>query len=71
MRDVDKDFVEYFSNSILIGGHQEEQQLLLIPSTKGKNWECWFFASWSPGETKYPNFRYYMENQLQELETAE
>ncbi len=71
MRDVDKDFVESFSNSILIGGHQEEQQLLLIPSTKGKNWECWFFASWSPGETKYPNFRYYMENQLQELETAE
>jgi len=71
MKDVDKDFVKSFSNSILIGGHQEEQQLLLIPSTKSKNWECWFFASWSPGETKYPNFRFYMENQLQELETAE
>lgn len=71
MEDVDKDFVKSFSNSILIGGDQEEQQLLLIPSTKSKNWECWFFASWSPGETKYPNFRYYMENQLQELETAE
>ncbi len=71
MKDIDKDFVKSFSNSILIGGHQEEQQLLLIPSTKTKNWECWFFASWSPGETKYPNFRYYMENQLQELETAE
>lgn len=71
MKDVDKDFVKSFSNSILIGGYQEEQQLLLIPSTKSKNWECWFFANWSPGETKYPSFRYYMENQLQELETAE
>ncbi len=71
MKEVDKDFVKSFSNSILIGGHQEEQQLLLIPSTKSKNWECWFFANWIPGETRYANFRYYMENQLQELETEE
>ncbi|HYV91526.1 MAG TPA: SMI1/KNR4 family protein [Chitinophagales bacterium] len=71
MNEVDKDFVESFSNSILIGGQQEEQQLLLIPPTKNKNWECWFFASWNAGETKYANFRYYMENELQELETEE
>ena len=71
MQDVSGDFGKAFNNSLLIGGHQEEQQLLLIPSAKSKNWECWFFASWTPGETKYPNFRYYMEKELQEFEENE
>lgn len=71
MNEVDKDFVTSFSNSLLIGGYQEEQQLLLIPSKKSKDWECWFFASWIPGETKYANFRFYMENLLQKLDEEE
>jgi hypothetical protein len=69
MGEIDKKFAESFSNSLLIGGHHEEQQLLLIPSKKSKDWECWFFASWVPGETKYPNFRYYMEDKLQNLDS--
>jgi hypothetical protein len=31
--------------------------------------ECWFFASWVPGETKYPNFIYYMEDKLQNFDS--
>lgn len=68
MDEVDKEFAASFSSSLLIGGYKEEQQLLLIPSKKSKDWECWFFASWVPGETKYPNFRYYMENLLKDLD---
>lgn len=61
----DKEFIESFSKSLLIGGHMEEQQLLLIPSKKSKEWECWLFASWLTGESKYPDFRYYMESLLE------
>ncbi len=60
----DEDFTSSFRNSLLIGGYQEEQQLLLIPSPSGEDWECWYFATWVPGEVIYKNFRYYMENLL-------
>jgi cell wall assembly regulator SMI1 len=63
----DKIFNKNFSESIVVGGQGEEQQLLLVP-LENNNWECWFFAAWMPGETKYPNFRFYMEEQLQNLE---
>ena len=61
-----EEFNRQFSSSILIGGYQEEQQLLLVPISEGK-WECWFFACWSPGETKYPSFRFYMEEVMTRL----
>lgn len=61
-----EEFNRQFSSSILIGGYQEEQQLLLVPIADG-DWECWFFAAWSPGETKYPSFRFYMEEVLTRL----
>jgi hypothetical protein len=60
------EFNHQFSSSILIGGYQEEQQLLLVPVSNDE-WECWFFAVWSPGETKYPNFRFYMEEVMTRL----
>lgn len=56
-----------FRKSIIIGGFGEEQQVLLVPGGSG-GWECWFFASWNLGESRYPSFRFYMERQLQDLE---
>jgi len=67
MDEVDPGFGNKLKNSIIIGGHQEAQQLLLIPLQEN-NWECWHFSSWTPGETVYESFRFYMEEQLQSLE---
>jgi hypothetical protein len=67
--DFDPLFGEKFNNSIIIGGHHEEQQLLLVQGAENQ-WECWHFATWSPGETVYQDFRYYMEEQLQSLENG-
>ncbi|MFK7972043.1 MAG: SMI1/KNR4 family protein [Bacteroidia bacterium] len=57
-----------FSNSLLIGGLEEEQQLLLVQNGHSANWECWLFANWIPGEHIYRSFRYYIESELFELE---
>lgn len=67
MDDIEPTFDDKFSNSIVIGGVNEEQQLLLIP-LENDNWECWHFSSWRPGEVRYQSFRFYMEDQLQSLE---
>jgi hypothetical protein len=83
LRDLDDDLVDIwgkpmsdddtaraaaFRRSILIGGLHEEQQFLLIPpGGKDKEWQYWFFASWSPGETPYPSLRFYLEYELQFL----
>jgi hypothetical protein len=63
----DASTAERFRQCIVIGGFGEEQQVLLVPDESGGS-ECWFFAAWAPGETRHPSFRYYMENQLQDLE---
>lgn len=60
-------FSKKLKSSIIIGGKEEEQQLLLIP-LPNKNWECWHFSSWRPGEVIYESFRFYMEGELQSLE---
>jgi hypothetical protein len=65
--DVDTTFGDKLRSSIIIGGHKEEQQLLLIP-LQNKKWECWHFSSWRPGEVVYESFRFYMEGELQSLE---
>lgn len=57
--------------SLLIGDLNGEQQLLLVPNQSGNDkarWECWFFASWIPGEDRHPSFRAYMEQVLLELQ---
>lgn len=67
MEGVDNGFGDKLRSSIVIGGLQEEQQLLLIPLSHGQ-WECWHFSSWRPGEVVYESFRFYMEEELQRLE---
>ena len=58
-----------FQRSILIGGYNEEQQLLLVPpGDSDKDWQCWFFASWMPGIQPYPNLRFFFEYELQRKE---
>lgn len=56
-----------FKSALYIGGFMEEQHVFLIPSDTQKNWECWFFAFWAPGESIYTNLRFYFENKLQFL----
>ena len=67
MDESDEIFTNKLRNSIIIGGLEEEQQLLLI-STPGNNWECWHFSNWNPGEVVYAGFRFYIEEELQMLE---
>ena len=63
----DPTFSIKLKSSIMIGGFQEEQQLLLVP-LQNNNWECWHFSSWRPGESVFQSFRFYMEDELQKLE---
>ena len=44
MNDIDNNYGEKLRNSIIIGGLEEEQQLLLVPFPKD-NWECWHFSA--------------------------
>jgi hypothetical protein len=58
--------------SLIIGDLEGEQQLLLVPPDTSETsntaaTECWFFASWVPGEHRYSSFRAYMEQTLQDL----
>jgi cell wall assembly regulator SMI1 len=50
--------------SIVIAGIDEEQLFLIIPPNKDLKWEYWKFASWIPGEEKYPNLKSYWEDVL-------
>lgn len=68
LEDANPEFSTKLANSIIVGGVAEEQQLLLIP-LGNQQWECWFFSNWGAGETIYPGFRYYMEEELQRLES--
>jgi hypothetical protein len=45
--------------SILIGGLNESQYVLLIPQKKG--WIYWQFAHWIPGERTYKNLKTYFK----------
>jgi len=53
------------SQSIVIGGINEEQYFLLIPPhDKHKKWRYWVFASWIPGEHEYRDFKDYLNSTL-------
>ena len=67
MDEVDNSYGDKLKSSIVIGGLEEEQYLLLI-QLSNKKWECWHFSSWRPGEVVYESFRFYMEDELQRLE---
>lgn len=60
-----KEVGEALASSILVGGLNEEQQLLLIPPNDTKNkWMYWKFASWIPGEEEYYSFKDYFKSDL-------
>jgi SMI1 / KNR4 family (SUKH-1) len=62
----DEAYREKLNNAILISQYHDEQEIWLIPEDPAKTrWQTWFFAAWMPGETRYPGFRHYMEDQLQ------
>lgn len=52
--------------SIIVGGINEEQYFLLIPSDlpTGK-WKYWKFANWHPGEEEHENLESYFKNALE------
>ncbi|UOQ51188.1 SMI1/KNR4 family protein [Hymenobacter cellulosivorans] len=59
----------YLERAVLISSLDQEQLLWLIaPTEPSGQWQTWFFAAWQPGETRYPTFRAYVEEQLQALE---
>lgn len=52
--------------SILVGGINEEQHFLLIPSDlKRGKWKYWKFANWYPGEVEYENLEHYFNDVLE------
>jgi len=52
--------------SILVGGINEEQYFLLIPSDlTNKKWKYWKFANWHPGEEEHQNLESYFKNVLE------
>jgi hypothetical protein len=67
MDELDTTFGDKLRSCLIIGGHEEEQQLLLVPLQDNK-WECWHFSNWRPGEVIYESFRFFMEGELQRLE---
>ncbi len=53
------------SESLLIGGLNEEQYFLLIPpNVRNKKWRYWKFASWIPGEHEFKNLKDYFRSEL-------
>jgi hypothetical protein len=51
--------------SILIGGLQDEEHILLVPpDKKGGSWQCWTF-DYELGVRAYPDLRYYLEGRLE------
>ena len=78
LKNVDSHIIEAYSidgienigkeleKSILVGGINEEQYFLLIPSDlkKGK-WKYWKFANWYPGEEEHENLESYFNDVLE------
>jgi hypothetical protein len=55
-----REMIDCLTRSILIGGHHEEQQFLLIPPGKASDrWRYWKFASWIPGQEEYSDLKEY------------
>ena len=64
----DKKYGKILAGSILVGGLNQEQQLLLIPPTKSnKEWKYWFFASWIPGEKELKSLEDYFSEEVEYL----
>jgi SMI1 / KNR4 family (SUKH-1) len=62
------DLAAVLSISILIGGHSEDQQLLMIPpQNEAETWHYWKFASYIPGEVNYQTLSQMFEENLEFL----
>lgn len=67
--DCYEDTLPELSESILVGGKDEEQQFLLIPPRDEKeNWRYWKFANWIPGEYEFKNLVDYLKSVINFLE---
>jgi hypothetical protein len=59
----------YLEKAILVGKSHGSEMVFLIPKNASQNdWEAWFFASWVPGEERYPSFRHLIEDKIQVLD---
>lgn len=58
------------TDSIVIGGIVETQQLLLVP-LGSRQLECWFLPDWDDSARLYPGFRFYMEEELKKLQKGD
>jgi hypothetical protein len=65
----DKSIAEYVDRAISISRITEQEVWLIPPVGKDTEWQCWFFAAWLPGEERFKNFRYYIEEKIQRLES--
>jgi hypothetical protein len=66
---VHTDEKEILRHAVLISKYPDEQLVWLIPVDKERTkWQSWFYASWMPGATIFPSFRFYMEDALAGME---
>ncbi len=64
-----EDFDILVESAICISDPGEESEVWLIPPhTDITDWECWEFSASNPGEHRYKNFRFYIENKIQFFE---
>jgi len=60
------DVSESLKRSILVGGKDEEQYLLLIPPiNETDKWRYWTFSSWAPGEHEFEDLNAYFQYVLE------
>lgn len=56
-----KEIGNKLERSIIIGGDEEEQFLLIPPTDANKAWEYWLWGNWIPGERRYPDLITYFQ----------
>ena len=62
------DIVSELERAIMIAGHEDEQQFLIIPPINGQDkWKYWKFAMWIPGDIEYHDLKSYLENVIEFL----
>ena len=59
----------YLSSCLQISDEGDSAVVLLNPEVVNEEgeWETWFFANWSPGATRYPSFRSYVDSELDRI----
>ena len=61
-----KNIGKELEKSILVGGINEEQYFLLIPSDLNREkWKYWKFANWHPGKEEHENLESYFNEVLE------